>query len=306
MRENKGDNLLLFPTDYTVVDIETTGLSPEYDEIIEICAVRYRNKEFAEKYTTLVKPYDCIDSFIEELTGITNDMVATAPRIKNVLPEFLNFIGNDILVGHNVHFDINFLYDNSVRYLSKTLSNNFVDTMRIARLLHKEHKHNRLSDLAERYNLSYEGAHRAEYDCLLTNNILQLFEKEFKDSYGEDAELKSLLSKSHGVSSSDITTNVSDFDTNNPIYDKTIVFTGVLEKMTRKEAMQIVADFGGINGDSVTKKTNYLVLGNNDYCKNIKDGKSLKHKKAEQYKLKGYDIEVIPENVFYDMINICE
>lgn len=55
-RNNKGTNLLLFPTDYTVVDIETTGLSPQYDEIIEICAIRYRNKEFVEKYTTLIKP----------------------------------------------------------------------------------------------------------------------------------------------------------------------------------------------------------------------------------------------------------
>jgi len=73
--------------------------------------------------------------------------------------------------------------------------------------------------------------------------------------------------------------------------------------MVRKEAMQIVADLGGKNADSVTKKTNYLILGNNDYCKSIKDGKSSKQKKAEKLKLDGYDIEIIPENVFYDIIS---
>lgn len=72
--------------------------------------------------------------------------------------------------------------------------------------------------------------------------------------------------------------------------------------MPRKNAMQIVADLGGINGDNVTKKTNFLILGNNDYCKSIKDGKSSKQKKAEKLKLSGQDIEIIPESVFYDLI----
>ena len=80
------------------------------------------------------------------------------------------------------------------------------------------------------------------------------------------------------------------------------MFTGVLERMSRKEAMQLVADSGGINGDTVTQKTNYLVLGNNDYCKSIKDGKSNKQKKAEKLKASGLDIEIIPESVFYDMV----
>ena len=301
MREHKGKNLLLFPTDYTIVDIETTGLSTQYDEIIEICAVRYRNKEFVEKFTTLIKPPFEIDDFIEELTGITNDMLATAATIKEIMPIFLEFLGNDIIVGHNVNFDINFIYDYCIGLNLKPLSNDFVDTMRIARLLHKENKHNRLSDIAQRYNLSLDGAHRANYDCLLTNNILQIFEKEFNDTYDNNVKLSSLLS--HGTKAADITTDITDFNIDNPIYNKTIVFTGILEKLSRKEAMQIVADLGGINGDNITKKTNYLILGNNDYCKTIKDGKSTKQKRAEKYKLDGCDIDIIPESLFYDMID---
>ncbi|MBE6882311.1 MAG: exonuclease, partial [Ruminococcaceae bacterium] len=99
-----------------------------------------------------------------------------------------------------------------------------------------------------------------------------------------------------------IVTEITDFDTDTLVYGKCFVFTGILEKMLRKEAMQIVVNMGGFCGDTVTKKTNYLVLGNNDYCSTIKDGKSTKQKKAEALILKGEDIEVISENVFYEMI----
>lgn len=67
--------------------------------------------------------------------------------------------------------------------------------------------------------------------------------------------------------------------------------------------MQIIANLGGINADSVTKKTDFLILGNNDLCKLIKDGKSSKQKKAEKLILKGKDLKIISENVFYDIIN---
>jgi len=86
------------------------------------------------------------------------------------------------------------------------------------------------------------------------------------------------------------------------VFGKTFVFTGTLQRMVRKDAMQLVVDMGGICGDGVTVKTNYLVLGNNDYCSSIKVGKSSKHKKAERYKAEGLDIEIISENVFYEMV----
>lgn len=72
--------------------------------------------------------------------------------------------------------------------------------------------------------------------------------------------------------------------------------------MARKDAMQLVVDLGGSVGDNVTKKTNYLILGNNDFCASIKDGKSNKQKKAEELILKGSDLEILSENVFYDLV----
>ena len=97
--------------------------------------------------------------------------------------------------------------------------------------------------------------------------------------------------------------SVNEFDEDNPFYGKTVVVTGVLQKMSRAEVMQLIADIGGITGDNVTKKTDYLVLGNNDYCKSIRDGKSSKQKKAEKYILDGLDIKIISENTYYDMID---
>ncbi len=100
----------------------------------------------------------------------------------------------------------------------------------------------------------------------------------------------------------DISATTDIFDNGHLAYGKTFVFTGTLEKMPRREAMQLVVNLGGICGDGVNKNTNYLVLGNNDYCTTIKDGKSSKHKKAEQLLLAGNNIEIISENVFYEMI----
>lgn len=99
----------------------------------------------------------------------------------------------------------------------------------------------------------------------------------------------------------DITSENTAFDETHPLFGKHCVFTGTLEKMPRAEAAQAVVDLGGICDNGITKKTNYLILGNTDYQK-TGGGKSSKYKKAEEYKLNGIDIEIIPENVFYDML----
>lgn len=304
---NKGKSLILIPENYCIIDIETTGLSPDFDSIIEVSAVKYINGLETDHFTSLIKPEDTyddgsyIDKFIEELTGITNEMLSTAPDPASVLKQFKIFLGNDILIGHNINFDINFLYDNFSYYLSETFSNNFVDTMRISRMLHPEEHHHRLKDLSERYSIDYSKAHRALEDCYLTHACFEHLTAEISQTYENFQNFIDSYKHSAVLKAADITTSNKDFDIAHPLYGKVCVFTGTLEKMPRKEAMQLVADVGGVNADSVTKKTNFLILGNNDYCPLIKDGKSNKQKKAEKLKLEGNDIEVIPENVFYDM-----
>ena len=324
-RIDKGTSIVDVIKDYTIIDIETTGLDPFYNEIIEISALRIRNNEIVDRYDTLVKPRQSflaseddtdfhlengeklqyIDEFISELTGITNAMLGKAPDISEVLPTFNEFIDNDILIGHNINFDINFLYDKYVEYLQKPLTNNFIDTLRIARKILPELRHHRLDDLIEYFFKEIRNEHRALNDCILTDKIYHSLSKMIVDKYEDIENFKQQFKKKHHATSlkaRDIIAENTEFDTEHPLYQKVCVFTGTLEKMPRKEAMQIVANLGGVCGDNVTAQTNYLILGNNDYCKSIKDGKSNKQKKAEKLKMVGQDIEIISENIFYEMI----
>lgn len=94
-----------------VIDLETTGLDPSYDEIIELAAVRVENKAIVPEFQSLVKPSFPIDGFITELTGITNEMLSNAPSVDAVLPSFFDYAGQSTVVAHNANFDVNFLYD---------------------------------------------------------------------------------------------------------------------------------------------------------------------------------------------------
>lgn len=294
-REHKGKSLLELPDSYCVIDTETTGLSPVYDSLIEVAACRVRDNEIVDTYSSLINPGFEIDEFITDLTGITNDMLAGAPDAATVLKRFVDFVGDSLLVAHNANFDINFLYDSCEEVLNTPFSNSFVDTMRVAKRMFPDFEHYRLRDLVKYYGIEHKDAHRALGDAMATKEVYELLKR--------DVLIKSVsLSSYITLHAKDITSSKDSFDTTHPLYGKQVCFTGALDKMPRREAMQIVADLGGIPVDSVTKKTNFLVLGNNDYCASIKDGKSAKQKKAEKIKLDGGDIEILPESVFYDMI----
>lgn len=302
-RKNKGESIIDFPKDYVVIDLETTGLMPDFDEIIEIAALKIENGNITDTFQQLVKPESEIGSFIEKLTGITNEMLSTAPKINEVLPLFDKFIGDSIAVGHNVNFDVNFLYDNYVNVLDKPFSNNFIDTMRISRKIYPELSHHRLKDIVQHLDIAENGYHRALKDCEYTYKCYQSMENTVMQNFNGIQAFQALFRKGGKLDLTKLVANTLEFDETHPLYKKVCVFTGTLEKYTRQQAAQIVVNLGGTCGNTVTKKTNYLILGNNDYCSTIKNGKSNKQQKAEEYKLKGQDIEIIPENVFYDMIS---
>ena len=171
-RPNKGHSLIAAPDTYTVIDIETTGLDSRYCEIIELSALRYSNGSLVDSFTTLVKPTEPIDSFITELTGITNDLVADAPAISDAIKSFYDFVGSDILVGYNVNFDINFIYDVLQDTHSIDFTNSFVDVMRFARKLLPELKNHKLETVAAHYKVS-SPAHRSYADCEACNTCYQ-------------------------------------------------------------------------------------------------------------------------------------
>lgn len=314
-REFKGKSIIDFPENYCIIDIETTGLSPDFDDIIEIAAIKFDKAKEIDSFQSLVQPPcfadgEYISDFISDLTGITNEMLEKAPSTHIALTNFLNFINkDDILVGHNVNFDINFLYDNFLNYLEQKFSNNFIDTMRIARKLHPELPHHRLKDIKKLYDIDSVCEHRALSDCYSTNSIYVELYKTMLNKYNNKTAFIELFKRkrkrkpNNTLKAKNIISDGSVEDPSNPIYKKYCCFTGKLEQFTRREAMQIVANIGGFNEDTVTRKTNFLVIGNFNYCKSIKDGKSSKQKKAEKNKLAGQDIEILTESVFYDMLD---
>lgn len=295
MKRNKGKNLLTLPDNFCLVDVETTGLDPQYDEIIEIGAIRVRSGEMRDRFRMLVKPEEPIDEFIEQLTGITNEMLTEALPLKSVLPVFRTFLGDDIIVGHNINFDINFLYDGCIALNLPEISNDFVDTMRIARFVIPELEHHRLKDLCKHYQVENQHAHRAIYDCESTFEVLNHLKQDFSSSVMDWPARYKKKAK-------DLQAQTDIFDVTHPLYGKQCVFTGTLSRMTRAEAMQIVLNLGGTNGDNLSKKTDYLVVGSTEYSANVKGGKTGKMKKAEDYILKGCDITILSESAFYDMI----
>ncbi len=175
VRLYKGKSLCSFPSDYTVIDIETTGLYTGESEIIEVSAIKCRDDEAVDTFSTLIHPQFPISSFITDLTGISNELVKDAPHAEEALARFYDFAGKDILVGHNVNFDVNFLYDGLMRYNSLILDNSFVDVLRLARKALPFLPNHRQMTVAAYYGIETSGSHRALRDCEICNkNYLQL------------------------------------------------------------------------------------------------------------------------------------
>lgn len=165
--------------DYVVFDLETTGVSPYNDEVIEISAVKARKGKVVEEFSQLVNPKRTIPFAASRVNNITDDMVSDAPFFDEVLRHFLEFVGEDVLVGHNIQsFDMKFIYRDCERYFHQLITNDYVDTLILAKRCFPEWRHRRLGDLADYYGISTQGAHRALADCRMNQRVFELLGKE--------------------------------------------------------------------------------------------------------------------------------
>lgn len=178
MREGSGKRLVKYVPDYVVFDLETTGVSPARDAIIEISAVKVRSGAVTERFSSFVNPGREIPYAASAVNHITDEMVADAEDITKVLPEFLAFIGRDVLVGHNIQaFDLLFLDRAALQVIGKGLDNDYIDTLFMARSCLPMLSHHRLVDLARHFGISDEGAHRALNDCLMNQKCFEAMAK---------------------------------------------------------------------------------------------------------------------------------
>ena len=240
-RPGKGESVLCLPRDYTVVDTETTGLSTESCCLIEVSALRVREGRVAAEFSTLIRPpwrevqkngqwqQGYVDDFIQGLTGITDEMLEGAPLPEEALPQVEDFLGRDLLLGHNVGFDTAFLYDSFQKYLGRPLGNNSLDQLRL---------------------VPYEGAHRALADCWITYGcyeklralaLSQGTEEEFLQRFEKKKPAKPRYPGVPG----------------HPFYQKTLVLTGSLDTSQNREA---VLRAGGKVGKEVAAGVDFVAI----------------------------------------------
>lgn len=164
---------MIRPENYTVIDLEMTGLSAKIDKILEIGAVRVRGGKIVDTYATLVNPHVQVVERITELTGITNEMAADGMEPDEAIQGLLDFIGEDVIVGQNVTFDYSFLKQWAVNHKIK-LEMKAYDTLKIARKILPSDQPKNLEALCNYYGIKRENAHRALDDTIETQ---ELFEK---------------------------------------------------------------------------------------------------------------------------------
>ena len=158
--------------DYVVVDLETTGLSAKIDKIMEIGAVKVRNGKIVDTYVALVNPKTVIPQRVVELTGITNEMVENGDDLDESVQKLLTFMGDDILVGHNIGFDYSFIKQWATNH-KIPLEKNACDTLKIARLILPPEQSKKLEALCEFFKIRRENAHRALDDAVETWEVFE-------------------------------------------------------------------------------------------------------------------------------------
>lgn len=293
-----------------IVDLETTGLNSDLDQIIEIGAIKIDldTGEVLDQFQTFSKPNDVylfsyeqdeqgndienddelepigLDPFIIELTGITDEMLVGAPNNQDAVDSFFRFAEDLQIWAYNASFDSKFLncHTDSHRPLK--------DILALARRAFPQLQNHKLATVAEHLNLSTDGAHRALADCLMAKEVLIRgiqYQLENPHSFHHSFKVSDYLPKEEGL-----------------FFGKTIVFTGALETMTRDGAATHASQFGFKIGSSVTKKTDYLVIGIQDLSTLAGHDKSSKHRKAEELIAEGVKIEILTESAFITMCGI--
>lgn len=164
--------------DYVVFDLETTGMKPFSNKIIEIGAVKVIKGEITDTFSSLVNPGAFVPPYISNITHITNEMLRGERYIEEVLPDFVDFIENLPLIAHNARFDMSFLITNAAR-LNIKMENSVIDTLYLSRKYNKECEKHNLAYLTEFFNIKLENAHRAYYDALATNELYKIIQRKY-------------------------------------------------------------------------------------------------------------------------------
>ena len=169
---------------YVVFDVETTGLSAIYNDLIQVAASKMYKGNIIAEFDEFINPGHPLSAFTTELTGITDDHVKNAKPLVQVLKEFQEFCKDTVLVAHNASFDVGFMNANYERHGLPKITQPVIDTLEFARNLYPEYKRHGLGPLTKRFGVALEHHHMANYDAEATGRLLFIFIKEVAEKYG--------------------------------------------------------------------------------------------------------------------------
>lgn len=169
---------------YVVFDVETTGLSAIYNDLIQVAASKMYKGNIVAEFDEFINPGHPLSAFTTELTGITDDHVKNAKPLIQVLKEFQEFCKDTVLVAHNASFDVGFMNANYERHGLPKITQPVIDTLEFARNLYPEYKRHGLGPLTKRFGVALEHHHMANYDAEATGRLLFIFIKEVAEKHG--------------------------------------------------------------------------------------------------------------------------
>lgn len=300
-RPEGGTSLTTLPNTYVIVDTETTGLSFDWCDIIEIGAIKVVNGKIVDTFSELINIGCKLPQFVTNLTGITDEMLASGKRKSEAIASFCAFVGDSILIAHNANFDMTFLYLAYEDTLKRPLTNDFVDTLRVSRKALPNLSHHTAENVANALGVVNERPHRALSDAASENKCYQMMRNSLIEQYGEDGYSALFRSRTSKAFNASELVAEGEPDEDNPLYGMNVVFTGKMAMMIRRDAAQAVKNTGGNPQNGIRRDTDYLVIGNDGFSAAL-NGESEKMRKARANQLGGLPIRVISEDAFLEML----
>jgi len=234
-----------------------------------------------------------VPSFITKLNGITEELLLKEGKpVKEAMTAFRKFIGDDIIIGYNVNFDLNFLYDLARKFHLPELSNDYVDVLRLARVYYPQ-QHNRLLDCIQRAGIAQVEQHHGLEDSLDTKKVYDDFRQHFTPELLQKAQ-----GKLKNIDLLEEELEVWELGFRNPVNNKKIAFAPEVE-INGTEAAQMVNNMNGIAQTGVKADTDYLIMSDDGFfSKNNPEAL-----KAKEFNHAGSKIKRLSESYFLNMLD---
>ena len=278
--------------EYVVLDTETTGLDRFFDRIVEIAVVRYDNRgEKLAEFRSLINPQIPISAAASSVNHITNKDVADAPLIENVLPDILHIIGQAVVVGHNVTFDLDFL-GREIPQDQQDFQVEYIDTISLAKRAFPDQASYKLADLVTKLGIATSQEHRAFGDVELTAKLFESCRTALTEAYKKElVERKAERNRKKAEKAEAFAWS--------PLLEKNFVFTGDFEN-DRDQLEEELQKVGANLRPEVNRNTDYLVMGE---LKNLPQwALERKYLKAKETQDKGGKVKILTEAEYTSLL----